>query len=81
VRSPRYRWPKLGEFDETDGVFPAVVQEVKRRSRKKRTTEGEEFEVSSWRLPERWRKDARVGDDVIRKMTAGCDERAFDRRS
>jgi len=76
VKSPRYRWAKPGEFDESDGVYAALEKkEAKARKRRKREFDIEEFDVKTWRLPEHWRKDRRVGDDVMRKLTDGCQER------
>jgi len=69
VKSPRYRHRDLSEFPLEEEV---VSRPPKKRVRRKKQAEAEEFDVVTWRLPERWRRDPRVGDDAMRKMTAGC---------
>lgn len=77
MKSPRYRWPKPGEFDESDGTFTAEVKKPETVKKRRVRTVSEEFELRTWRLPEKYRKrysprGLDLSDSAIAKMTKGC---------
>jgi hypothetical protein len=82
VRSPRYRFLTDAERYQAieDHVLAAtevVSEEPRKRARRKRAPATEEFELQTWRLPEKYRKrysprGLDLSDSAIAKMTKGC---------
>jgi hypothetical protein len=74
---PRYRHATPEELADAD--FPVAEREPRKPVRRKkvsvRRTEVAEpvFDITRWRLPNRWRNDKKVGDSVIGKMLRGVD--------
>jgi len=88
LKSPRYRWltpeerAQAVEDKVLAEVASPVVQKLARR-KKSRTADVEEFSLSSWRLPEKYRKrysprGLDLSDSAIAKMTKGCDTRRLE---
>ena len=77
MKSPRYRWAKPGEFP-TEERQESVSKPRKKLARRKRTKDTELFDIRTWRLPMKWRRHRRVGDDVMARMTAGCSPARFE---
>jgi hypothetical protein len=86
MRSPHYRF--LTEAERYQAVedhvlaAPVVAEEPKKRARRKREV-SEEFELRTWRLPEKYRKrfsprGLDLSDSAMAKMTKACDTRRLE---
>ena len=81
MRSPRYRFLTEDEraqaVEDLILVAPVVSKDPEKRARRKRAPASEEFELRTWRLPEKYRKrfsprGLDLSDSAIAKMTKGC---------
>jgi hypothetical protein len=86
LRSPHYRFLTDAERYQAieDHVLAAtvVLPEAKKRTRRK-VAASEEFELRTWRLPEKYRKrysprGLDLSDSAMAKMTKGCDIRRLE---
>lgn len=60
--------------DPEEEAMKQVIPARRKRLRRNRTELADPvFDVTTWRLPGRWRKDKRVGDEAMSKMLHGID--------